>query len=537
MTHQVLARKWRPRSFEEVVGQASTVRALINSLDQNRLHHAYLFTGTRGVGKTSIARLFAKCLNCQKGVSSTPCGECQNCKAIDEGRFMDLLEVDAASRTKVEDTRELLENVQYAPTQGRYKIYLIDEVHMLSNHSFNALLKTLEEPPPHIKFLLATTDPQRLPITVLSRCLQFHLKNLSAEQIAKQLAHILTAENLNYESTALQYLAHAAQGSMRDALSLMDQAIAYTDGQLTIQEVKALLGATEPELLLSLLDSLLKGDAKKILEEIHTLAESGADFQHALKELLSLLHQITLEQTVPGIAQESYQDANKIAALAQNLTPEAVQLYYQIGLIGQRDLPLAPTPRSGFEMVLLRMLAFRPERISIDGFLQSASQKTVKTAPASAKTAPVFEKKNREISTVPPSISTKPAEISHPNWPTLLSQLGLKGAASVLTSHCILVQQTDESIQLALDPNYVSLLNKNTEAQIVNALEQYFQKAMRLTINIGEPNQETPAQLDKKHQEEKQSKAEDSLLLDKNLQTLMEQFGGKIIPNSIKAKT
>jgi len=368
MTHIVLARKWRPRSFQEVVGQAPVVRALVNSLDQNRLHHAYLLTGTRGVGKTSIARLFAKCLNCQQGVSSTPCGTCQNCLSIDAGRFLDLLEVDAASRTKVEDTRDLLDNVQYAPTQGRYKVYLIDEVHMLSNHSFNALLKTLEEPPPHVKFLLATTDPQRLPITVLSRCLQFHLKNLSQEQIAKQLRFILEAEECRYEPAALTYLAQAAQGSMRDALSLTDQAIAYTNGDVTAQEVKTLLGATEPELLLSLLHHVADANAAAMLEEINTLAEMGVDFPHVLEALLSILHQLTLAQTLPGISLESQQEPEKIAALAQKLTAETLQLYYQIALMGRRDLPFASTPRAGFEMILLRMYAFAPQTLSIQTF-------------------------------------------------------------------------------------------------------------------------------------------------------------------------
>jgi len=553
MTHQVLARKWRPRSFQEVVGQAPVVRALANSLDQNRLHHAYLLTGTRGVGKTSIARLLAKCLNCQQGVSSTPCGECQTCKAIDEGRFLDLLEVDAASRTKVEDTRDLLDNVQYAPTQGRYKVYLIDEVHMLSNHSFNALLKTLEEPPPHVKFLLATTDPQRLPVTVLSRCLQFHLKNLSQEQIAKQLAHILDAEKLKYEPAALKHLAHAAQGSMRDALSLMDQAIAYTNGELTSKEVKALLGATEPELLISLLNRLVEGNAKSMLEEIHALAETGIDFLHALEELLSLLHQTTLEQTIPGVSQESHNDAEEIVALAKKLTAETLQLYYQIALIGRRDLPLAPTPRSGFEMVLLRMLAFSPQRISIESFLtphkveQAVSSPTpaMQKKPLPVQNNPTAALKNTmaEVPRLAPSVQLQPATAvtasrprSNCGWDELLASLNLQGAAAIVASHCTLIQQTADFIQLALDPHHTALLNKNTETQIANALKQYFEKPMELVIRVGQENPETPALLDKKHQEQRQYQATDALAADTNLQALMDQFGGKIIANSVKAK-
>lgn len=544
MTHQVLARKWRPRSFQEVVGQAPVVRALVNSLDQNRLHHAYLFTGTRGVGKTSIARLLAKCLNCQQSVSANPCNACQTCRAIDEGRFLDMLEVDAASRTKVEDTRDLLDNVQYAPTQGRYKVYLIDEVHMLSNHSFNALLKTLEEPPPHVKFLLATTDPQRLPVTVLSRCLQFHLKNLSGEQIAKQLAHILEAEKLRYESAALKQIAHAAQGSMRDALSLMDQAIAYTNGEVTSKEVKALLGATEPELLIALLNHLVAGEPKQLLDEIHVLAETGVDFQHALEELLSLLHQIALEQTIPDISQESHYDSEEITELAQKLTAEEVQLYYQIALVGRRDLPLAPTPRSGFEMVLLRMLAFRPQTISIQDFLNAkrplSSRPALPSHPERSEGSPgvavtrgdLSLRSGRQVMAGPQVIEATPNN----NWGALLKQLNLQGPAFMLASHCTLMQQTEELFQLALDPQYASLLNKTTETQITESLHRHFQKTLRLDIVTGEKNQETPALLDKKHQEQRQYKAVDALTSDKNLQNLMDQFGGKIIPNSIKAK-
>lgn len=563
--HQVLARKWRPRSFEEVVGQAPIVRALTNSLTQNRLHHAYLFTGTRGVGKTSIARLFAKCLNCQQGVSSTPCGTCQNCHAIDEGRFLDLLEVDAASRTKVEDTRDLLDNVQYAPTQGRYKIYLIDEVHMLSNHSFNALLKTLEEPPPHVKFLLATTDPQRLPVTVLSRCLQFHLKNLSAEHIAKQLAHILTAENISHESTALTNLAYAAQGSMRDALSLMDQAIAYTNGQLTAKDVKTLLGATEPTLLLALLSHLVDGNAKQMLSDIHTLAESGVDFPHILEELLSLLHQITLEQIIPGIIKETHPDAEKIAELAQTVTAEVVQLYYQIGLIGRRDLPLAPAPRIGFEMVLLRMLAFRPQSISIDTFLKRKTQQSAApplpekngikkgTTPVtnltqSTVSSPLKKKFNTPFSPEKKSFLTPSTEnlatdqentqavTDENNWATLLSQLNLQGAASLVAIHCTLKEQSPECIELALDPNYTALLNKSIETDIANALKAYFHKSTQLIITTSKSDQKTPALLDKKRQEERKCQAADALSADENLQMLVEQFDGKIITNSIQLK-
>ncbi len=557
MTYQVLARKWRPRSFQEVVGQAPVVRALTNALDQQRLHHAYLFTGTRGVGKTTLARLLAKCLNCAQGVSSTPCGQCQPCQAIDQGRFLDLLEVDAASRTKVEDTRDLLDNVQYAPTQGRYKVYIIDEVHMLSNHSFNALLKTLEEPPPHAKFLLATTDPQRLPITVLSRCLQFHLKNLSIEQISKQLGMILDTEQLTYEFPALQQLAQAAAGSMRDALSLLDQAIAYGNGQVSSHTVKTLLGATEPELLLALLNSLAAHDAKRILQLIDELAESGIDFSYALEELLSLLHQIALEQTVPGAAGESTLHREEIATLAKQLSAEDVQLLYQIGLIGRRDLPLAPTPRSGFEMVLLRMLAFRPQTNSVDSVLKNNAATTAAPIPSQASTRPAptvtattpNHSNTPPIATAAPALATSRADTrsaptviepsptyAKEDWSVLLPQLNLQGAANVVASHCSLLQQTADSITLLLDSHHAALLNQNIEAHIARALEHHFQRKLHVAIKIGEPATETPAILDKKRQDQRQYQATEAITGDTHLQNLINQFSATIIPNSIKTK-
>lgn len=550
MTHQVLARKWRPRSFQEVVGQAPVVRALANALDQNRLHHAYLFTGTRGVGKTSIARLLAKCLNCEQGVSSTPCGQCHICQAIEQGRFLDLLEVDAASRTKVEDTRDLLDNVQYAPTQGRYKIYLIDEVHMLSNHSFNALLKTLEEPPAHVKFLLATTDPQRLPITVLSRCLQFHLKNLSMEQIAKQLSTILDAEQINYEAPALKQLAQAAQGSMRDALSLLDQAIAYSNSEVSVKEVKNLLGSTEPELLVNLIHTLIDQNAKQALALVDELAESGVDFAHALEELLSLLHQLALEHVIPGLAQESSSYADNITALASKLQAEELQLYYQIGLIGRRDLALAPTPRSGFEMVLLRMLAFRPQRAGVDTLLapKTTNQPTTPGIKA-ASAAPVMDATptTNAAAALAVAASQQPAtsltaapatttDIATDDWTALLQQLGLQGATSMVASHCTIVEQTAEQLHLRLDEAYSALLNPKVEQQIKQALSNYFKTDLHVKITIGMLEQDSPAILDKKQQQQRQYQATEALNTDPHLQTLMNQFNATLVTNSIKPK-
>lgn len=360
MSYQVLARKWRPRSFREMVGQTHVLKALINALDSQRLHHAYLFTGTRGVGKTTIARIIAKCLNCETGITSTPCGTCSVCREIDEGRFVDLIEIDAASRTKVEDTRELLDNVQYAPSRGRFKVYLIDEVHMLSSHSFNALLKTLEEPPPYVKFILATTDPQKLPATILSRCLQFSLKNMTPERVVEHLTHVLGAENVPFEDDALWLLGRAADGSMRDAMSLTDQAIAFGEGKVMAADVRAMLGTLDHGQVYDVLHALIDGDAKALLEAVRHLAEQGPDWNGVLSEMLNVLHRVAIAQALPDGVDNGHGDRDRVLALAQALPAEDVQFYYQMGLIGRRDLPLAPDPRGGFEMVLLRMLAFRP---------------------------------------------------------------------------------------------------------------------------------------------------------------------------------
>lgn len=368
MSYQVLARKWRPNKFSELVGQEHVVTAISNALDNNRLHHAYLFTGTRGVGKTTIARIFAKSLNCDTGLSANPCGVCGTCRDIEQGRFVDLLEIDAASRTKVDDTRELLDNVQYRPTQGDYKVYLIDEVHMLSKHSFNALLKTLEEPPPHVKFLLATTDPQKLPVTILSRCLQFNLKALSREQIQQQLSHVLTQEHINHEPAALAQLARAANGSMRDALSLTDQAIAQGNNQISTVVVSDMLGLMDKNQILKILHSMIEGDKIAVFEQVESLAQTSPNYAHVLDELMSLLHQIAMTQVVPEVCKLETISARAIYKLAGSISKEHVQLLYQMALNGKQDLPHSMDGRSGFEMVLLRMLAFTPVT-PIDGFV------------------------------------------------------------------------------------------------------------------------------------------------------------------------
>ncbi|WP_444891256.1 DNA polymerase III subunit gamma/tau [Microbulbifer sp. DLAB2-AA] len=364
MSYQVLARKWRPRLFKEMVGQEHVLQALINALDNGRLHHAYLFAGTRGVGKTTIARILAKCLNCEEGVSSEPCGQCNACNEIADGRFVDLIEVDAASRTKVEDTRELLENVQYAPTRGRYKVYLIDEVHMLSNSSFNALLKTLEEPPPHVKFLLATTDPQKLPVTVLSRCLQFKLKNMSPERIVEHLRFVLGEEQVPFEEGALWQLGRAADGSMRDGMSLTDQAIAFGGGKISEAEVRGMLGSIDTGLVWKLLHALAEEDAATLFATVAELAQQAPDFGATLTELSDNLHRLAVAQILPQSIDNALGDGERLRQLASRIAPENIQLYYQMTLHARRDLPLAPDPRSGFEMALLRMLAFRPQGVA-----------------------------------------------------------------------------------------------------------------------------------------------------------------------------
>jgi DNA polymerase-3 subunit gamma/tau len=389
MSYQVLARKWRPRFFSEMVGQEHVLRALINALNDQRLHHAYLFTGTRGVGKTTIARILAKCLNCEQGVSATPCGECSSCREIAEGRFVDLIEVDAASRTKVEDTRELLDNVQYAPTRGRYKVYLIDEVHMLSTHSFNALLKTLEEPPEHVKFLLATTDPQKLPITVLSRCLQFSLKNMTPEKIVSHLETVLEAEDVRYEDAALWQLGRAAQGSMRDALSLTDQAIAYGQGEVFEHQVNAMLGTIDRGRVFKLAEILATGQVAELLSLVAAMAEHGPDYDEVVQALMQLWHKVAVAQVAPSSVDNTEGDKAAIMQLAAAMRPEDIQLFYQTALVGRKDLPLAADPRQGFEMILLRMLAFKPVNsaplnLDLVGSLQAPGSANLLPEPAVA---------------------------------------------------------------------------------------------------------------------------------------------------------
>ncbi len=408
MAYQVLARKLRPQNFHSLVGQEHVLRALVHALDEQRLHHAYLFSGTRGVGKTTIARILARCLNCEQGISSKPCGTCSSCVEISDGRFVDLIEVDAASRTKVEDTRELLENVQYAPTRGRFKVYLIDEVHMLSTSSFNALLKTLEEPPPHVKFLLATTDPHKLPVTVLSRCLQFNLKNMPAEQIANYLQQVLGQEQIVFDEASIWQIGRAAKGSMRDALSLTDQAIAFCGGELSETAVNQMLGSIDQSRVVALLQALHMGDGGAILQQVAELAEQSQNFVVALEDLLSMLHQVAVCQVVPEAPIGVQFDQQVIRALAQDMPAADVQLFYQMGTVAHKDLALAPDIRNGFEMALLRMLAFRPQ-VDPSQLKQVTMPETVPPVPAPTKGSvvePAFEAKALPVDVAPREVQT-----------------------------------------------------------------------------------------------------------------------------------
>jgi DNA polymerase-3 subunit gamma/tau len=526
MSYQVLARKWRPGNFTEMVGQEHVLRALINALDEQRLHHAYLFTGTRGVGKTTVARIFAKSLNCETGVTSKPCGVCSTCMEIAEGRFIDLIEVDAASRTKVEDTRELLDNVQYAPTRGRYKVYLIDEVHMLSNNSFNALLKTLEEPPQHVKFLLATTDPQKLPATILSRCLQFNLKRMSVELISKQLQHILQQESIATDAQAVQLLSHAADGSMRDALSLLDQAIAYGHGKLDAAEVQVMLGTVSRDRVLAIIKALIANDAAAVMREVAALAELTPDYQDALADILALLHQMALSQWAPDALVESLVERDVILHLATQLSPEDLQLYYQIGLIGRRDLPLAPDARSGFEMVLLRMLAFRPTAESVRPVV----------APVAAASVAGSTDNPATLAATAPAAATSPAvrQSFTGDWPGMIEAINPKGMVRQLAVNCVLQNYSGNEISLLLNQEHNNLLNAGMQAKLQELLSNWLGQKIRLQIDVGTAATETPAQTQQRQVVEKQQTAMESIAQDPLVQALKDNFGAELVPNSVR---
>ncbi len=572
MSYQVLARKWRPQNFQELVGQEHVQRALVNALNDDRLHHAYLFTGTRGVGKTTIARIFSKSLNCETGITATPCGKCSTCVEIAEGRYVDLIEVDAASRTGVDDTRDLLENVQYAPTRGRYKVYLIDEVHMFSKSSFNALLKTLEEPPPHVKFLLATTDPQKLPVTILSRCLQFNLKRLPVSLIISHLQHVLTAEKVEHSITALQLIAEAADGSMRDALSLLDQALAFGGGSVQEQEVRDMLGSVSRDKVLRLLKAVLQRDATQTMQAVATLAEFSPDFENVLAELLTLLHHMSLAKTVPEALDEFVSAREVLVTLSEQVSAEDLHLFYQIALIGRRDLPLSPDARNGFEMILLRMLAFRPAVVDTGSFAQTQAKPQTKTYSQEKKQPQTFGKSNDQ--SIKPKAQTEPVvntvkdairetgvtEYAEPpakqaaaktasgsavsnDWRNIVNTLGLGGLVKQLAINCTMQQRDGNSIVLHIASGHSNLINVKAKQRLQQALGEYFNIDAQLEIKIvntnesggeSEHNNETPAQTTQRETDQRQQQAVAAINEDSFTQSLKENFNAEIIPGSVK---
>lgn len=643
MSHQVLARKWRPKSFETLVGQPHVVRALTNALEQQRIHHAYLFTGTRGVGKTTLARIIAKSLNCETGITAKPCGVCNACTEIDKGRFVDLLEVDAASNTQVDAMRELLENAQYAPTSGRFKVYIIDEVHMLSKSAFNAMLKTLEEPPEHVKFILATTDPQKVPVTVLSRCLQFNLRQIASPTIAEHLQDVLTQENIPFENTGVQLIARAAEGSMRDALSLTDQAIAYGNQAVNEADVRSMLGAIDQSYLFDIINALLNEDGAALISKAQEMEARSISFEAALNELAKLLHQIAIAQTVPESISNDLPERDALLALAQNLPPQKLQLYYQIALLGGRDISLAPDEYAGFTMSLLRMLAFSPvESLSaqkknsvnpaapetpatppvrnaaaaLRSSAQSVAPQTIAATPTTDKKPSLMERASAKTAAEPASIdpinseavkpdpiqavpakpeampasqvqpvpmpsepaprapvqteashvasSPEPRVVSEPlasepfisepsnaapaapmetetgesrafdgNWRNLIERHLKLGIARALAQNCEMMAYDENSITLRVAEKQKHLVSETYQEKLSTAVNSHFGKKIKLTFNIdNEAN--TPA---KQNAEEKaviQSSAEDAIMGDDFVQSLLNDFDAKIIPNSIK---
>lgn len=570
MTYLALARKWRPKTFAEVVGQQHVVKALSNALDSGRVHHAFLFTGTRGVGKTTLARIFAKSLNCEEGMSAEPCQKCSTCLSIDEGRYVDLIEVDAASRTRVDDTRELLDNIQYAPTQGKYKVYLIDEVHMLSGHSFNALLKTLEEPPEHVKFLFATTDPQKLPVTVLSRCLQFNLRAMRPEQIENQFVKILDNETIEYDSQALQLLANAADGSMRDGLSLLDQSIAQGAGKVMKDDVSAMLGTLKSEHSEALLAGLVEEDASKIMSTVVDMAEHATDFVSALDELLQCLYNISLQQVAPEVAAAKPENNQLIQMLAAEISPELVQLYYQIGLLGKRDINLAPSTRVGFEMTLLRMFAFDLEE---QNHSQSVASPTPAVSPAPEASSvqeaanssqPVTSQMPEPQPAVQPSnpqavmpqaqskpevVAPAPAQTSateptnsaeavalagNNEWGELIEQTQLDGMDKQLAMNCACERLTDEKIELSLAPALKHLFIPGRQQNIQSLVQIVTNKNTVIEITVEPSDKETPAECLQRLGFEHIQKTKSAIENDPGVKSLMNEFGATINEQSIK---
>ncbi len=530
----VLARKWRPRNFAQLAGQEHVVQALTNALTQNRLHHAYLFTGTRGVGKTTIARIFAKSLNCESGVTATPCGTCGACTEIDSGRFVDLIELDAASNTQVDNMRELLESALYAPTSGRFKVYIIDEVHMLSKSAFNAMLKTLEEPPSHVKFILATTDPQKIPVTVLSRCLQFNLKQLPPAMIVEYLQFVLGEEKIPFEPGALNLVARAAQGSMRDALSLLDQAIAYSSGKVDEALVRTMLGAIDQGYLFNLLQTLRAGDGAELLRIADDMAIRSIAFEAALQDLATLLHRIALAQTIPNAIPDDEPERARLLELAQQFTPEEIQLNYQIVIHGRNEIDLAPDEYAGFTMTLLRMLAFAPQDAAA-----GAGQAAPKPAPAMAPKTVSSASKHMaaepgpEMQSAPMQADASGADL---DWNALLSQLNLQGMARELAKNSVLASFSGGKVVLSLAQQHKLLQsNKQAHDKLQAALSDYFAKPVRLVVELGAvPDVTTPAAVEQHEKQTRQQQAEEAIRQDSFVREAQAHLGAQVVESSIR---
>ncbi len=575
MSYQVLARKWRPKFFKELVGQESVVRALVNGLDNDRVHHAFLFTGTRGVGKTTLARILAKCLNCETGVTSTPCGECGSCVDIDEGRFHDMLEIDAASRTKVDDTRELLDTVQFAPARGRYKVYIIDEVHMLSTSSFNALLKTLEEPPPHVKFVLATTDAQKIPVTILSRCLRFNLRRLLPDQIGGYLKNILKSESIESDDAAVARISRAADGSMRDGLSLLDQAIAYGGGKLVDEDVANMMGSVDHAHIAAILEATASGDSATILEIVGELAAQARDLESVLTEIAEVLHRICLVQIAPGYKDPERGDWDSINQLSEMLSPEDAQLFYQIAVQGGRDLGIAPNPRTGLEMTLLRMLAFRPAACvssgNEGGGQGTAKKNTIKAAgatdsprvakPVAARSAAVPEKSEpgnlefEQKETEPESASGLSASEIQPqateneepqqesifsqgkdpeDWHGLLTRLDLEGPVKELARNIQLESKTGNRWQFLIPDTVRHLGSDKLLQKLQIALSSQLGHDVNLALHAASEAVATPAVIGENASRQRMNEAELAIEQDPTVRSLKECLGAEIVEDSIQ---
>jgi DNA polymerase III subunit gamma/tau len=539
VSYQVLARKWRPRNFSELVGQSHVVKVLGNGLAEGRVHHAFLFTGTRGVGKTTIARILAKSLNCVQGVTATPCGECENCVAIDEGRFVDLLEIDAASRTKVDDTREILDNVQYAPTSGRFKVYLIDEVHMLSRHSFNALLKTLEEPPDHVKFVLATTDPQQIPVTILSRCLQFNLRRLSTEEIGGQLERILESEQVEFEQTAVDLLARAADGSMRDGLSLLDQALAGS-GKLVEPDVRDMLGSVEQRHVHAILEALAACDAAAAIAAVGEVFAQARGMGQLLTDLAEALHRIALIQQLPDYRDDSRADWDELVALAGRLDPEDLQLWYQIAVTGRRDLSLAPTERSGCEMTILRMFAFQPAESPAGGADGGGSPARasgeVAAAGGSASGVPGASASNTTpAAAVADHPAPPPAELSAANWPEVLADLSLSDSFRTVAGLLVVAKFERPQVVFTAERDDMILISERFRKALESAMSEWAGETLKISIQpVDDTALATPAALEERQIAETQADAEVAIDQDPFVQRLVEQFDAEVVRESIR---